>query len=225
MGYIYGLWCACGCEPRVRYVGQTTQSLNTRLTNHRSMARFGIKTPVYNWIRKHSPDNIRIRGLEVVKDISALNAREIWWIANTPELLNLSPGGVIGDALRGTKRPDISEMMTGSAHYATHLTEDDVVEMRSWYTGKRGQIKEIAAKYDLTSSAASDIIRGVSWKHVPGAHPAQGKKRVRLTEEDVRNVRRRRSSGETLATIAADYETSETNIMYIVERRTWKHVE
>lgn len=224
MGFVYALWCACGCDPRVRYIGQTTQSLSTRLTNHRSMARFGIKTPVYNWIRKHGPANIRIKEVEQVNDVETLNEREVFWIANTPGLLNLSPGGSTGEALRGSKRPDISRMMTGSAHYATGLTESDVADMRARYTGERGQIKQLAAEYGLSIGGASDIIRGVSWKHVPGAHSPQGKKRVRLQPDDIRNIRARRANGETLTSIASDYSTSETNIMYITTRRTWKNV-
>src|SRR5690625_4691 len=225
VGYIYGLFCICGCEKsgEVRYIGQTIQRLTDRLTNHRGHARFGTKTPVYNWIRKHSPENIKVREVERVP-LPQLNDREVWWIENTPGLLNLSKGGNIGDSLRGGKRPDVSENMKGSNHHATTLSEDDVKEIRRKFTGERGQVSDLAKEYGTAIATMSDIIRGVSWKHVPAASLPKTKKRVRLQESDVREIRRRRDSGETLAKIAEDYNTSETNIMLIAKRKTWKHV-
>lgn len=223
-GYIYGLKCVCGCDRAdIRYVGQTVLALHTRLTNHRSQARFGTSTPVYHWMRKHGVDNIRIVLLEEVE--SDLDDREIWWIANTPNILNLSPGGGIGDALRGGKRPDISELMSGSSHPATHLTESLVSKMRAEYTQTRGEVSRLAKKYGVTVSTMSDILRGNTWRHVGGAKGSVTKKRVRLREEDVRTIRKRREAGETLNAIARDYDTSEANVLMICTRKTWKHVQ
>lgn len=224
MSFIYGLRCACGCaKDGIRYIGQTVLPLNTRLTGHRGQSRFGTATPVYYWMRKHGEANIKIDQLEEVER-EDLNAREIWWIANSTGLLNVSSGGTIGDARRGTKRPDISALMTGSAHPQSSLTEGDVRQIREEYVGRRGQVSELAKRYSTAISTMSSIVRGHTWTHVPGTAPTQGKSRVRLTEKDVLEIRRRRSAGETLLRIADDYDTSASNILSICSRKSWANV-
>lgn len=224
MASIYGLWCECGCgDTSVRYIGQTSKSLRTRLTNHRSQARFGTQTPVYHWMRKHGEGNIRIRLLEAV-EVASLDEREIWWIAQTQGLLNVTPGGAVSEWLRGSKRPDVSKMMTGSAHYGTKLTEGEVLTIRRNYTGTRGEVSRLAEKYGMSCAGMSDLLRGLSWSHVPFPVASQGKERVRLVEKDVIIIRKRRENGATLRELADEYRTSEANISQIVNRKTWKHV-
>lgn len=45
-----------------------------------------------------------------------------------------------------------------------------------------------------------------------------------LTDEDVREIRRRYQGGELMKFLAEDYETTPSNISQIVNRRTWSHV-
>lgn len=162
---IYGLRCECGCDkPQIRYVGLTTQPLSTRLTNHRGMARFGARTPVYNWIRKHGPENIRIDPLKVTTP-DAMDSDEIEMIASTPGLLNISPGGE-GGAFRGKKRPDHSLLVRGEGHHSAILTEKDVIEARSEYTGKYGQITALARRYGVTVQTMEGALKGKSWRHI-----------------------------------------------------------
>lgn len=165
--FIYGLHCVCGCEDtQIRYIGLTTQRLTTRLTNHRSMSRYGIKTPVYHWMRKHGESNIRIRELEVT-DSESMDAREIDWIERTPELLNISPGGE-GGAFRGKKRPDISERMTGENHPGSLLTEEAVRSIRSRYTGRYGELTKFAKEFGVSVNSIYGVVNYVTWKHVTG---------------------------------------------------------
>lgn len=48
---------------------------------------------------------------------------------------------------------------------------------------------------------------------------------AKLTEDDVREIRRRYASGETQKAIAQDYGMEQTNISFIVRRKTWAHVD
>lgn len=163
--FIYGLHCVCGCEDaQIRYIGLTTQRLSTRLTNHRGMSRYGIKTPVYHWMRKHGEAHIRIRELEVT-DSQNMDAREIDWIERTPGLLNISPGGE-GGVFRGKKRPDISERMTGENHPAALLNEEAVRSMRARYTGKYGELTRFAREFGVRVQTVEDAVKGKSWKHI-----------------------------------------------------------
>lgn len=164
-GTIYGLRCDCGCPVNgVRYIGLTSQPLRTRLTNHRGQASLGTSTPVYNWMRKHGAANIRIVEIETVA-LEKLEEREIFWIANTPNLLNISPGGE-GGAFRGRKRPDISERMRGSRHPGARWDEADVRELRGRYTGAYGELTRFAREYGVKVQTIEDAVKGKSWRHV-----------------------------------------------------------
>lgn len=60
-----------------------------------------------------------------------------------------------------------------------------------------------------------------------GSKPAlQGENSVhaKLTEDDVREIRRRRESGEILKAIAADFGITFGLVGHIAKRRIWKHV-
>lgn len=48
---------------------------------------------------------------------------------------------------------------------------------------------------------------------------------AKLTEDDVREIRRRYASGETQKGIANDYGINQTNVGFIVRRKTWAHVD
>lgn len=49
----------------IRYVGKTTQKLNTRLSQHLSLARNNAKRHVYNWIRKELSEGYKITIIEI----------------------------------------------------------------------------------------------------------------------------------------------------------------
>lgn len=48
--------------------------------------------------------------------------------------------------------------------------------------------------------------------------------RARLTEDAVRSIRRRRTDGETMTSIASDLGVSTSTVKAVVDRRTWAHV-
>jgi hypothetical protein len=50
-------------------------------------------------------------------------------------------------------------------------------------------------------------------------HPSR-----RLTEHDVREIRRLRSAGATLAALASQFGVTLQNIHYVARRKTWTHV-
>jgi len=47
---------------------------------------------------------------------------------------------------------------------------------------------------------------------------------AKVNEDQVREIRRRRASGELLSSIAPDFGVTPTLISYIANRKTWKHV-
>lgn len=56
----------------------------------------------------------------------------------------------------------------------------------------------------------------------PGDRALDG--RAKLTEQNVREIRRRYASGETCEALAAVYHVGYTAVQKIIRRATWKHV-
>lgn len=80
----------------IRYIGQTTKSLNARLNAHITSARKGVKGPRFSWIRKRELSGFDIE-IVVLQENAIWNESEIEWIAKFREcsipLLNLTDGG------------------------------------------------------------------------------------------------------------------------------------
>ena len=61
------------------YIGQTTQTINVRFTNHKMASRTGEDTKFYRAMRKYGEDNFYPEQLEKV-EVKDLNDRERYWI-------------------------------------------------------------------------------------------------------------------------------------------------
>ncbi len=62
--------------------------------------------------------------------------------------------------------------LKGTAHHKAKLTDDDVLAIRRAYTGKRGEITELASRYGVDRSTMSDVVNGTGWRHLQSAvHP------------------------------------------------------
>ena len=135
-------------------------------------------------------------------------------------------------------RRKISEAVSGrvgdeSSHHK--LTSEDVVKIleRVW-DGEPS--RAIAKDYGVGKGAILSIAQGESWSHIPrpsrdrkkpptGRFQTGERRNAKLTEDDVRDVRRRFKEGSTYREIADDYGVTRENIEMVVKRITWKHVE
>lgn len=61
------------------YIGQTTQTINIRFTNHKMASRTGEDTKFYRAMRKYGEENFYPEQLEEV-EVKDLNDRERYWI-------------------------------------------------------------------------------------------------------------------------------------------------
>lgn len=151
-GYVYALH---GRDGIIRYIGQTTMPLASRLGAHWYNAKGGQKAaPVQEWMRRKSRDAVSIVALEACWDRETLLAREAHWIATVPNLLNVEPGG----ELKGSLRP----AGTGSLHSRAKLSEADIPVIRS----SDESTKELGRRYGVSPATISSIRRGRIWKHV-----------------------------------------------------------
>lgn len=99
-GKIYGL-----IDPRdnaIKYIGQTIQTLRTRLSDHINDRNLRKNTKKNNWIKKLKKNNLPIRiYLIEYCDISKLDEREIYWIATLRnQRANLKNGTDGGQGVR-----------------------------------------------------------------------------------------------------------------------------
>lgn len=96
-GVIYGLHNG---DFDYRYIGQTVKPIRTRFKSHLSSAKCGAALPVYNWMRKHGPENIQVCVIETFDEetIHLIDEREIFHIAqyrhiSTGKNMNVADGG------------------------------------------------------------------------------------------------------------------------------------
>lgn len=126
-------------------------------------------------------------------------------------------------------------IVRGSAHPRAVIGEQDALSIRRLaidgvYTS------EIARRLNIHERICSDVIRGVTWKHVGEIptkitkwrppHPGWGDKspRARLTNDQVDLIRQRLASGEKGAALAREYNVSPCTISSIKVGRNWTQV-
>lgn len=106
---VYGLASSDGV---IRYVGQTSRSIERRLRKHHENARLGVNTPLYHWMRREAAQGRAVSAVTLQSDAEygADERRVIAEMrANGVQLLNLTDGG---DGTLGWKHtPDTKAKM------------------------------------------------------------------------------------------------------------------
>lgn len=100
----------------------------------------------------------------------------------------------------------------GAANPATSLTESDVVDIRE--RAADGETFEaLAADYQVTSVTIANIARGLTWASAGGPRVERRNRRsVRLTQEQVAEIRDRHEAGEGVSALAKAYGVSRRTI-------------
>lgn len=136
----------------------------------------------------------------------------------------------------GTNRDNAREMSErgraprGEKSGRAVLTEQDVRDIR--VSVGRGELHgTLARQYGVSRKYIRDIAVRTSWKHVEGGTLALQGRRIgernhaaRLTESDVREIRRRFAHGEGISHISRIYGVWPETIGRVVHRKTWRHV-
>lgn len=142
MNTVYTLLSTRNSE--VRYVGQTTQRLASRLRQHRSDANVRCTTPVRKWIAREEAAGFQIIITSVVED-AILHQTEIELISQYRalgvRLLNVTDGGegTIGwHGNLGNKRPDLAERNRAQAGKPGRtLTDETKAKISAAHKGKK----------------------------------------------------------------------------------------
>jgi hypothetical protein len=116
----------------------------------------------------------------------------------------------------------------GKDHGASHLTDDDVIQMRRRYGQTGVTLKALASEFGVHRAAVHAIIKRRSWAHIPASpddRHSPGKNKSKLTADQVSQIRRRFAAGGVKRQVLADeFGVTIRNINLILRRATWKHI-
>lgn len=118
---MYKLYVIYGLTTPYYYIGMTSQHIHLRMNQHRSSAKRGVKSPLYDCIRKHGVDNFKIRECGSYKYREDCCKAEIDFIyrarSRQDKILNLATGGeggyVIPEASKEAWKAKLSKARTG----------------------------------------------------------------------------------------------------------------
>lgn len=108
----------------------------------------------------------------------------------------------------------------GAKHPFAKLTESDVLDIRRRAAQGESQ-RSIAKDCGISRATVGDIISRRTWRSVGGPEH----QRRWLTEEDVKEIRRRRTAGESVKSIANDFNKCVATIYHIMNGIHWRNVE
>lgn len=246
MNEVYGLFCTCSrCREtrpgEIRYVGQTMNGMKSRFRQHLRTAikpsdtRGNLKDlPIYRWMHKHGPENIRAVLLDRGKSPSDLDSLERFWIEKLDTFkgsdgLNLSEGGI---GLQGYSHTEESKekmkrnfeslerrmksSMPGESHNLATFKEVEVlaIKKRLW-EGERSS--DIASDLGVPIHRIQQINVDASWAHVPWPIGPRVKPRRRsvFTREQRQEVQSLLKSGESMHSIARRFGVSVTAVFRV----------
>lgn len=108
---------------------------------------------------------------------------------------------------------------------ASELTAEIVIECHQRYLTGETQ-RALAEEFNVDQAAISKAIRGKTWAelNLPPI-PVNTKPGAKLTEAIVIECRRRYASGETQATLAAEFGVTHSTISHAIHGRRWAHLD
>jgi len=111
----------------------------------------------------------------------------------------------------------------GEAIWTAALTEADVLHMRDM--ARAGlTIATIQALYPVNAVSVSLALRGVTWGHLPNPVPEPPTANKKLSEAEVREIKRRLGLGASGTVLADAYGVKRAAISAIKTGRNWAHV-
>jgi Mor family transcriptional regulator len=183
-----------------------SKNLSSRISAHRySYERFKGEIPVGLYVCHNCPGG---------DNRSCVNPNHLWL---GTQLENMQDKGNKGNQCKGV------------THGNHKLTEQDVKDIRRRYSeGEYGS--DLAKEYNVSNGLIYHIKNGKAWKYTIIGDECEKLKKIKrnypikLTEEDVRNIRRRYSEGEKVIDLAKEFDVESTMISRIKNGKAWKHI-
>jgi IS30 family transposase len=119
----------------------------------------------------------------------------------------------------------------GEDHANSKLTEADVCEIRR-LAAARTPHQVLAGRFGVSASNISMIVQRKTWSHIitadalpeKGVHRGESHRSAKLTEADVRKIRRLAEDRITQRTIAKQFGISNMAVNRIVRKTAWAHI-
>lgn len=221
---IYALTCTCSetCKGRIRYVGQTSKSLEERLKSHKARAN---KLPVGDWVHRHGSKHVIAVELEPEVPRALADEREIFWIREKGTFIGDDLGGL--NLTRGGQRErDEEERFIASTRRAPKekLDLQTAQEIRRLHSETDTPVHEIARKYHISVSYMHAILKN---KKLPDPnHTFVPRKRgnsghFKSSKVDWEQVSEIRSSDRAVEEIAQTYGIAVNSARRILKNETW----
>ena len=210
------------------YVGKTSISMHNRWLHHVSLLRRGIhfnRNLQTAW-NEHGEENFSLEILEVVNDISSLDALEKEYVAkfkNNHMCFNLYDGG-------HSHLTEEAKRMIGDKN-RKHMTG----KKRSEETRKRmssSQLKRYAEWSEEDRLAFRRIVseksRGYRWNDDARRMFAETQKTkpngAKFTADQIREIRTRSAEGKSDSELAVAFGTTKAYIRSIILRKRWANI-
>lgn len=113
----------------------------------------------------------------------------------------------------------------GEDNHLSKFTNDQVVDFRARYARGDASMSELAEIAGVSVASVSQMIRGNTWSHLPGAIPLKEDDR-RFSPDAVRLIRKQyETEGYTQYELAKKHDVTPGAIYELLARRTWGHIE
>jgi len=110
----------------------------------------------------------------------------------------------------------------GTTNRFAQLSEDDVIAIREMYAAGAA-ITQVAKQFSVKIPTVSNIITGQHWTEVGGPISAPNR-HIRLTADDVREIRRLYRLGVRQYELADMFEITKTHVSHILLRKAWPNI-
>jgi transposase len=209
--------CACGCGTLV--AGRFVHNHHGRKSGREYVEEDrGWKSPCWIWqlkISKFGYGKRKIAGKEEP-------AHRIFYEAKYGKV----PEGLCLDHLcrvRCCVNPDhleaVTELENKRRGLVAKVSKKQAASISDMYKSGMSQY-EIARKFGLQQSQISRILNGVRWAGI--VEKTETRSPVKLTEDQVREIRERRASGETYKQLYTRFGISNTQVGRIVKNESWR---
>lgn len=132
--------------------------------------------------------------------------------------------GTQADNARDMVRRKRNWSSRGERNWQAVLTDAQVAEARNLYALGGIRQADLAARYGCTQSHISSIVSGRSRRYADGPTMV-GDQRVRLTDAQVTEIRRRHAAGVRQLDLVKEFGVSKSTISAIVRGQSRQHVE
>jgi hypothetical protein len=120
----------------------------------------------------------------------------------------------------------------GESHRCAQLTAAQVIEARQLIRSGAAGIKELAARYGVTTPTLREAVTGSNWPHIVSEPPATiGRARgirhgnAKFTNDQIDLIRAEVAVDySAIDRLARQFNVSARAIEYIVARKTWRHI-